>query len=440
MPRTTIDPTISPDTEAHVAHVASGRGVSHLAMVALAILTMLMPRAEGLAQSATQAGRPSVAPPALRRGINLGDYLAYPSSPTWPIFGGLRASTTDEELRRLRAVGFDFVRLSVEPSPFLDRSADQVRQLEQRLVSFVKRINAAGLRVMVTGWPRHETTPGWRANDVVASVDSEAYRRYLGFLKRMIVVLQDIPLDQWVLEPINEPQSICQRTDGPDWTVVQRHLYAQLRNVAPRLTLVLTPSCWSSIRGLEHFDMAGYDARTLVDWHYYDPFTFTHQSATWTSDEWRKYIAGLSFPPSRTNKAAATDASARLFMQRQPNGGPAGFQETLRQIDVYVAENFGPERIAQDFAKVRAWADKQGLAPERVILGEFGAYRQPGSAKAPDDGSRARWHETIRSNAERLGFGWAYHAYHSDFGLVADDATGAWDNTIPPALGLKPRP
>ena len=112
--------------------------------------------AGGVAASAKPA-------PALKRGINVGDYLAYPQSSTWPIFRGPRAETTDDELRRLAAAGFDFIRLPVEPSPFLDRSPGEIQFMEDRLVTFVKRINATGMKVMVSGWARHETTPKWRA-------------------------------------------------------------------------------------------------------------------------------------------------------------------------------------------------------------------------------------------------------------------------------------
>jgi endoglucanase len=391
------------------------------------LLSLLAPQAPAAAQSNA---------PTLRRGINIGDYLAYPSGEPWPIFRGARASTTDDELRRLKEAGFDFVRLAVEPSPLLDRNPDETRLIETRLISFVKRINAVGMRVMVSGWARHESTPGWRAADIVASTDIPAYRRYVSFLKRVIVLLKDVPPDQWVLEPMNEPQAVCRRTDGSDWVVVQRDIYRQLRPVAPLLTLVITPGCWSKIEGLEHLDMAGYDTRTLVDVHYYDPWIFTHQSATWTAD-WIKHLAGLSFPPSRTNVQAATDASARLFVKREGAGGPAAFKDTLRRINGYVKDDFGPDRIAADFAKLRAWADKQGVGPGRIIVGEFGAYRQPAEAKAPDDGSRGRWLETVRTTAERQGFGWALYAYHSDFGLIVNEDKATWDPTIPPALGLK---
>jgi endoglucanase len=386
------------------------------------------------------AARTQTNPPQLTRGINVGDYLAYPQSTDWPIFRGPRAATSDDEFRRMAEAGFDFVRLAVEPSPFLDRSPAQIEAMEQRLVDVVRRITATGMRVMISGWARHESTTRWRAGQILATRESADLKAYVAFLKRIIVLLRDVPSDQWVLEPFNEPQVVCKRTDGPDWTVVQRDIYLQIREIAPNLTVVLTPGCWSKIEALTHFEMAGYDARTLIDVHYYEPYAFTHQSATWGAD-WIKYMAGLSFPPELTDRQAATDASARLFAARTGSGsaaaGAAVFADTLRKIDVYMKENSGPRRIARDFDVLKAWAERHKVPPARIIIGEFGAYRSPSSAKATDDGSRMRWLETVRTAAASRGYGWAMYAYHSDFGLVVDEKTAAWDHATLTALGLK---
>lgn len=389
----------------------------------------------GCAGGNEAAAQRSAAPAPFKRGINIGDYLAYPGSDEWPIFRGPRAETSDAELTRLANAGFDFVRLAVEPSPFLDRSPGDVQAMERRLVAFVQRIVATGMRVMIAGWARHESTPRWRALQIIATRDSAELRAYVGFLKRIVVLLRDIPQDRWVLEPMNEPQVVCRRTDGPDWTIIQRDIYQELRAVAPTLTIVVTPGCWSAIRALEHLDMAGYDARTLVDVHYYEPHSFTHQGTTWGNDA-LKALGGLSFPPQLTNRKAATEASARLFEARGANGGAAAFVPTLREIDDYIETNRDAAYIAKRMAEAKAWAARQRVDTSRIIVGEFGAFRQPAEAKAPDDGSRLRWLATVRKAAEAQGFGWALFAYHSPFGLVTDDARATWDTPMLPALGL----
>jgi endoglucanase len=199
---------------------------------------------------------------------------------------------------------------------------------------------------------------------------------------------------------------------------------------------VLTPGCWSAIRALKHLDMAGYDARTLVDVHYYEPHVFTHQGTTW-GNESLKALSGLAFPPDRTDRQTATEASARLFQTRGQKGGAAAFAETLREIDDYLRTNRGEGHVAASMGELKAWARQQRIGSERIIIGEFGAYRLAKEAKVADDGSRLRWLETVRRTAEAQGFGWALYAYHSDFGLVADEAKATWDDAMLPALGLK---
>src|SRR4051794_41424579 len=75
-------------------------------------------------------GRATAAPPArpmaLRRGVNLWPWFAltreFPAPRTdydWPPFQVGRPVPTRDDLRRLAEAGFDFVRLPVDPGPFL---------------------------------------------------------------------------------------------------------------------------------------------------------------------------------------------------------------------------------------------------------------------------------------------------------------------------------
>jgi endoglucanase len=240
---------------------------------------------------------------AFARGINIAEYLAYPDGEEWPLFRGRRAEVTDAEFKRLARTDLTFIRLPVEPGPFLDLPPVQVAQLERRYTDFLTRAGAAGLAVMVAGFPRHEKPP-WRPEDILAENGTPVFARYTGFLTRLATLLQAVPGTTTARELMNEPQPECTLETGTDWTVRQRELHARLRAAAPDLTLVITGGCWSGIDGLETLDMAGYDANTLVDIHYYEPFAFTHQGATWTLPE-LKYLGGLSFPANRTDRTRA---------------------------------------------------------------------------------------------------------------------------------------
>lgn len=301
-------------------------------------------------------------------------------------------------------------------------------QLERRFTSFLTRAGAAGLAVMVAGFPRHEKPP-WRPEDILAENGTPVFARYTGFLTRLATLLQAVPGTTTALELMNEPQPECTLETGTDWTVRQRELHARLRAAAPDLTLVVTGGCWSGIDGLETLDMAGYDANTLVDIHYYEPFALTHQGATWTLPE-LKYLGGLSFPANRTDRTKAREATARLAVARQPVAPRAqrlALSLATQKLHAYLRSDPGPGTVSWHMDRIAQWAEKARIAPGRIIIGEFGALRPLPESKAGDDGSRNRWLETVLTAVKSRGFGWSLWAYHGAFGLLANGEPGPLD-------------
>jgi endoglucanase len=71
-----------------------------------------------------------------------------------------------------------------------------------------------------------------------------------------------------------------------------------------------------------------------------------------------------------------------------------------------------------------AWAGARGRP---LFLGEFGAFSKADAA------SRVEWTAFVRSEAERLGMGWAYWDFGTDFG-VFDPRLDAWREPLRRAL------
>ena len=91
------------------------------------------------------------------------------------------------------------------------------------------------------------------------------------------------------------------------------------------------------------------------------------------------------------------------------------------------AQGAGAEvTIRADFDQVVAWS-KANNRP--ILLGEFGAYDKSGTPLA----MRVDWTSTIRGEAERHGFGWAYWQFDGDF-IVWDMAGQRWVEPILKAL------
>ncbi len=372
--------------------------------------------------------------PVFRRGINVAHYLAYPEGTSWPLFHGARSEITDQDLGRLKSAGLTFVRLPVEPGPFLEAADDQRAALEDRLVDLLVRARAAGLAVLISGFPRHDT-PRWTPAHILG--DDQAFQTYEAFLQRLAILASTFPDDHVALELMNEPQPACRRANGPDWTERQEALFKGLRQVAPRLILVVTGGCWSGKDGLRFLDMTPFDDRTLVDVHYYEPFAFTHQSATWAVPELR-FVAGLAFPAAATDRRRALAATRKLFALRGSAAGPT-LAAAVHQIDRYLQQRPTAATVRRHMADIGRWADRQGLLRAQVLIGEFGALRLPAEAGVPDDGSRVRWLTAVRRAAEMGGFGWSMWAHRGDFGLV-ENRSNAFDRATLKALGLANAP
>jgi endoglucanase len=80
--------------------------------------------------------------------------------------------------------------------------------------------------------------------------------------------------------------------------------------------------------------------------------------------------------------------------------------------------------VRADLEHAAGWARDRG---RRLCLGEFGVVD-----KAPME-ARAAWTAVVRGAAERLGIGWAYWDFATDFGAF-DLERGAWREPLKRAL------
>ena len=184
-------------------------------------------------------------------------------------------------------------------------------------------------------------------------------------------------------EILNEPHAAL---DAPTWNRLFAELLAEVRKTNPTRIVVVGPTSWNALKELPTLSLPT-DPNLLVTFHYYDPFHFTHQGASWVPEVTK--LHGITW-------GSAADRAA----------------------------------LRADFDKVAAWA----AANHRpILLGEFGAYDKSGT---PTD-LRVAYTAAVRCEAQRHGFGWAYWQFDGDF-IAWDMKTDSWvkpikDALIPPA-------
>jgi endoglucanase len=394
------------------------------------------------AQLESSANAQPVAASLNRAGINISKpfgSVAFTPSGTYDYDALVRqTAVSGDDLKRLKKLGFDFIRLPVDPGPFLAAPPMLRTQLVASLFDFIAAIRAEGLTVVLDMHPR--MTGEWTAADLITSPTGKKTQLYLQLLVEFGARLQPMA-GGTALELMNEPPSACSGRPGPNWIDIQRSFYAAVRRSGPDVRIVLSPGCRSAIEGLTDFDLNGFDSNTFVDIHFYEPFIFTHQSAPFAHPP-VNVIAGISYPASDGSLSHALSAIAEIaFNNSSTTGSVADHQiaaAASASMQYYLKDRPDRKMIEARFDLIRRWCTEHSVPPRRLLIGEFGAWRLDAGLSSHDDGSRARWVADVRQTAEAAGFSWAYWEYFGNFGIVLDTRARKLDLSLVGALNLKP--
>ena len=328
----------------------------------LAGLTLALSPALAHAQAAPVNAEPAwQAASHLHRGVNV---LGY--DPIWKDPKNARFQPYDFKI--IRQGGFDFIRLVLQSFAHMDAQNRLDPKWLKTLDRVMQQATAAGLSVIVD---EHDYN--------LCSDDPAACETKLTAFWQQIGTRYANQPSSVLFELLNEPHAAL---DADHWNALLSRLIPQVRATNPSRTLVIGPTQWNSLAQLPTLKLPPDDRNIIVTVHYYEPFRFTHQGASWAGD-----VAALHDIPL----TPADEAN-----------------------------------IAADFQKVADWS-KANDRP--VLLGEFGAYDKSGTPMA----DRARYTCDVRKAAESHGMPWAYWQFDGDF-VVYDLDQHHWIEPIHQAL------
>jgi endoglucanase len=203
---------------------------------------------------------------------------------------------------------------------------------------------------------------------------------------------------------------------------------------------VATGACGSLVSGLTALDPAtlGRFAPLLYTFHFYEPYLFSHQGATWLTEEpFYRWLKAVPWPgaaarlPETLAAIRARMAADHAVPQAEKARDFAVIEAKLRE---YGAADPGPAYLAQAMAPVSTWADLYGIPARHVLMGEFGALRTDSRYTASRLADRAAYLGDVRRAAERAGFAWSFWNLFDGLGLMDDGH--AIDPALVAALGL----
>ncbi|MBN1420601.1 MAG: cellulase family glycosylhydrolase [Planctomycetes bacterium] len=354
---------------------------------------------------ASEPAREGVSPrrlALLTKGINLSHWFA--QGPRGYPREHLETYDTAKDMALIRSLGFLHVRwtfneatIQAEPGGL---DAEKMKVFDAALDMML----AADLAVIVD----FHTEDGYKR---AIEKDDAAVERFVAMWRALAKHLATRDPERVFLEVMNEPVI----RDAGRWDGIQRKVLAAMRESAPKHTLIATGPQWSSVDQLLLIRPVE-DRNVVYNFHCYDPFAFTHQSAGWVGEPVRS-LKDVPYPssPEAVEKilAGMTDERAKAALRR------------------YGEERWNVEKIDSRIARAAKWGAEHGVP---VTCNEFGVYR-----RAPAD-DRARCIADVRETLEKHGIGWCMWDYAGGFAV----ATGKPGSRVPDpqtveALGLGPK-
>ncbi len=331
----------------------------------------------------------------LRHGINTSQWFAQVYDQRGYTREHFQSWTTSADIALIQSLGFDHIRLSVNPKPMMSAHkpdeipADYLGDLD----AAVKMILDHNLAVILDIHP----DPDFKAR---LAKDDSFVQEFSDFWRALARHYSTWDADRVFFEILNEPEF----PDRYRWFGVQAKLAAAIREAAPRHTIIATGARWSNDDELVFIEPLR-DPNVIYNFHFYEPHIFTHQGATWGSYFWH-WVKGLPYPSSPDSAAkvaaAVPDAVNRLAVIR------------------YGQDHWNAARIDAEISQVADWARQRGVP---VLCNEFGVYRD-----FADPADRAAWIHDVRAALDAHNIGWTMWDYSGNFGVVTKGAVTKKDN------------
>lgn len=184
----------------------------------------------------------------------------------------------------------------------------------------------------------------------------------------------------------NEPHNI----EANVWREQAEKIIRTIRSIAPKHTLIVGFHDWNSRKAL--VDSKPFDEENIIyTFHYYDPFIFTHQGATWAG-EGLPELSGVEFPYSKKIKVPET----------------AKGKWVENQIKTYKKDS-GEQKIFADLKAAKDWSLKNNVP---IFLGEFGSF-----TKFASEESRCRHAKIIYNSLGKLDIPSAWWEWDGGFNM-----------------------
>ena len=303
----------------------------------------------------------------------------------------------------LRAMGYDFIRLPVNPAVLLANPGAVREHALDQVEAGLRPFLSQNIRVI---FDLHFWSPPdkvWTAAAVIDPANPAAFERFKALVAEVAGRLARYPQGTVALGLLNEPPHCVDAR----WFQQQTQLVRAARAVAPTLPLLLT-GCNGGVDNLTAMTARNTDfsdPNLLFTFHYYEPLLFTHQGSGV-----RPFVVGVPYPAraGRLEDAKAQTSAAVDGQQRAPADAAAAKAAANGALANYFSRDIDHSFIEGRLDAIIAWARANGVSPSRLIMGEYGAINWRKTDTPERLKQRLAWDADVRAAADARGVASAY--------------------------------
>ena len=398
-------------------------------------------------------GLANAAPLALHRGVGVHNLLnwspvAADGNYRWPPYrseaewlGEYRPLSdwpAGSAFAHIKSLGFDFVRMTLDPGPLLANTGDRRREALAVIEAAVRGAVAQGLKVVLNFHPTNQFE-AYSPKALHVRPDDPAVVAYRGVVAETAAMLLRVGIAEVAIEPFNEPAYYpCDAGGSEDFQQVLERQVAAIRAVSAELTIVVTGACGGSITGLTDLVPSFDDDAILYSLHMYEPHSFSHQRAD--NGGW---FSGFPWPASAGSREAVLEG----LRTRMDAAGVGPIEKEISMLvvggeaDKYFAMDWGLPQMEARLAEAVDWAARYDIPPSRLFMGEFGAILMTADGRSGAfDADRLRYLGALREIADRHGIPWSIWEYSNPYGmsLIVPEGPAGPDLPLLGVLGLEP--
>ncbi len=321
---------------------------------------------------------------SIRRGVNISHWLSQSEAR-----GRKRqAWFRQPDMKRLRELGFDHVRLPIDEEQMYTESGSRENEAFDLLNAALDWAHESDMRVIIdlhilrSHYFQDESPPLF-TDPVAANHLADVWRDLSN-------AFNSRPVTEVAYEILNEPAA----PKNADWNRVSKIAYDAIRSKEANRVIVLGSNEANQAKTFDALEVPANDPNMVLSFHHYHPMPLTHYRAGWTKHQ-ETYDGPVHYPGWSLTQED---------LERVPPADRAHYEK--------VNESYDRTSIIAAFAKPLAVRERTGL---QLHCGEFGCIKL-----APEE-PRKRWYRDMVAAFDELNIAWTAWDWRGSFAVVDED-------------------